>query len=38
MKGVGEAVPADWNDYVTEMRNRMEQAFQTVRDQLGQAF
>ena len=32
IENVGEAVPADWDDYVTEMRNRMEQAFKTVRD------
>ena len=38
MKNVSEAVPADWNDYVTKMRSRMNQVFQTVRDQLGQAF
>ena len=38
MENVGEVIPADWNDYVTEMRGRMEQAFQTVRDQLSQAF
>ena len=37
MKNVDEAVPADWDDYVTEMRNRMEQAVKAVRDQLGQA-
>ena len=36
-ENVGEVVSADLNDYVTEMRSRMEQAFQTVRDQLGQA-
>ena len=28
MESVGEAVPADWNDHVTEMRKRIEQAFQ----------
>ena len=38
MENVGEAVPADWDDYVSERRSRKEQAFQTVRDQLGQAF
>ena len=38
MENLGEAVPAVRNDYVTEMRSRMEQAFKTVRDQLGQAF
>ena len=38
MENVGEAVPAVWDDYVTETRNRMEQAFKTVRDQLGQSF
>ena len=38
MDNVGAAVPANWNDYVAEMRCRMEQAFQTVREQLGQAF
>ena len=38
MECVGDAVPADWDDCVTEMWNRMEQAFQTVRDHLGQAF
>ena len=38
METVGEVVPTDWDDYVTEMRSRMEQAFQTVRYQLGQAF
>ena len=31
-------MPADWDDHVSEMRNLMEQAFQTVRDQFGQAF
>ena len=31
MDSVGETVPADWDDYVTEMRSRMEQAFQAVR-------
>ena len=34
MENTGEAVPADWDDYVTEMRKRMKQAFQTVRNQL----
>ena len=29
MENVGEAVPADWDDYVSEMRSRIEQAFQT---------
>ena len=38
IESVGETVPADWDDYVTEMRNRMEQAFQAVRYLLGQAF
>ena len=38
MENVGEAVPADWNDYITEMRSRMDQAFQTVRDQFGRPF
>ena len=38
MENVGEAVPADLNDYVTEKRSRMDQVFQTVRDQLSQAF
>ena len=38
MENVGEVVPAAWDDYVTEIRSKMEQAFQTVRDQLGQAF
>ena len=38
MENLGEAVPAVWDDYVTEMRSRMEQAFKTVRDQLDQAF
>ena len=33
-----DLVPADWSDYVTEMRSQMKQAFQTVRDQLGQVF
>ena len=37
MKNVGESIPADWDDNVMEMQRRMEQAFQTVRDQLGQA-
>ena len=31
MINVGEAVPADWDDYVTEIRNRMEQAFKSLR-------
>ena len=38
MECVGDVVPADWNDYVIEMRNRMEKAFNAVREQLGQAF
>ena len=38
METVGEAVPAEWNDYVTKVRSRMEKIFQTVRDQLGHAF
>ena len=38
MENLGETVPAVWDDYVTEMRSMMEQAFKTVRDQLGQAF
>ena len=38
METVGEAVPAEWDHYVTEMRSRMEKTFQTVRDQLGHAF
>ena len=38
METVGEAVPAEWDDYVTKMRSRMERTFQTVRDQLGHAF
>ena len=38
MENVGEAVPADWDDYVTEMLSQVEQALQTDRDQLGQAF
>ena len=38
MKNVCEVIPADWNEYVTEMRSQMERAFQTVRGQLGQAF
>ena len=37
MENLGEALAAVWDDYVTETRNRMEQAFKTVRDQLGQA-
>ena len=38
METVGEAVPAEWDDYVTEVRSRMEKTFQTVCDQLGHAF
>ena len=38
METVGEAVPAEWDDYLTEVRNRIEKRFQTVRDQLGYAF
>ena len=38
LKTVGEAVPAEWDDYVTEVRSRMERTFQTVRDQLCHAF
>ena len=38
MENVGEAISADLNNYVTKMRKRMEQTFQTVRNQLGQAF
>ena len=38
MQCVGDVVPADWNDYVVEMRDRMEKVFDTVREQLGQAF
>ena len=30
MENVGEAVPADWDEYVTEMQSQTEQAFQTV--------
>ena len=37
MENVGETVPAVWDDYVTETRNRMDQAFKTIRD-LGQSF
>ena len=37
MKNVSKAAPAAWDEYVTEMLSRMEQAFQTVRDHLGQA-
>ena len=38
MKTVGEVVPAEWDDYMTKVRSRMDGPFQTVRDQLGQAF
>ena len=38
MENVGESIPANWDDYVTEMRDRMEKTFRIVRDQLGQAF
>ena len=38
MKTIGEAVPAEWDDYVTEVRSTMKKTFQTVRDQLGHAF
>ena len=38
MENVGESIPADRDNYVMEMRRRMEQPFQTVRGQLGQAF
>ena len=38
MENVGESIPTDWDDSVMEMRRWMEQAFQTVRDQLRQAF
>ena len=38
MENVGESIPANWDDYVMEMRDRMEKTFLTVRDQLGQAF
>ena len=38
LETVGEAVLAEWDDYVTEVRSRMERIFQTVRDQLGHAF
>ena len=38
IENLSEAVPTVWDDYVTEMRSRMEQAFKTVRDQLGQTF
>ena len=38
MECVGDVVPTDWEDYVIEMRNRMEKAFNTCREQLGQAF
>ena len=37
-ENVGQYIPANWDDYVMEMRDRMEKIFQTVRDQLGQAF
>ena len=38
MECVCDVVAADCNDYVIEMRNRMEKVFNTVREQLGQAF
>ena len=38
METVDEAVPAEWDEYVTQVRSRMEKTFQTVRDHLGQAF
>ena len=38
MEHVGKSIPANWDDYVMEMRDRMEKTFQNVRDQLGQAF
>ena len=38
METVGKAVPAEWDDYVTEVRSRMKRTFQTVRDQHGHAF
>ena len=37
MENVSESIPANWDDYVTEMRDRMEKTFRIVRDQLGQA-
>ena len=27
MENVGESIPADWDDYVMEMRSRMEKTF-----------
>ena len=38
METVGEAVPAEWDDYVTEVRSKLERKFQTVRDRLGHTF
>ena len=38
MENVGESIPANWDDYVTKMRDRMEKTFRIVRDQHGQAF
>ena len=38
MENVGESIPANWDDYVMEMRDRMKKIFQTVRGHLGQAF
>ena len=38
LQTIGEAVPAEWDDYVTELRSRMERTFQTARNQLGHAF
>ena len=36
MENVGESIPADWDDYVMEMRHWKEQTLQTVK-QLGLA-
>ena len=38
MENIGESITVDWADYVMDMQRRMVQAFQTVRDQLGQTF
>ena len=38
MENVAKAVLANWNDYVMEMRSRINQTFQTVRDQFGRPF
>ena len=38
MENFDESIPANWDDYVTEMRDRTKKTFGNVRDQHRQAF